>query len=54
MFHLKSHYVTSNEIKLVELNPSIIPALHLKNPKLWWPKGHRTTSYDVNLSLCRW
>ena len=42
----------ANEIKLVELNPSIIPALHLKNPKLWWPKGYGEPHlYDVNLSF---
>ncbi len=42
----------ANEVKLVELNPSTTPALHLKNPKLWWPKGYGEPHlYDVNLSF---
>ncbi|MDD4592382.1 MAG: discoidin domain-containing protein [Parabacteroides sp.] len=42
----------ANEAKLVKLNPSTIPALHLKNPKLWWPKGYGEPHlYDVNLSF---
>jgi Glycosyl hydrolase 2 galactose-binding domain-like/Exo-beta-D-glucosaminidase Ig-fold domain/Glycosyl hydrolases family 2/F5/8 type C domain len=26
--------------KVVKVNPSTNPALHIKNPKLWWPNGY--------------
>jgi len=39
-----------SESKVVKLNPSTHPALHLKNPKLWWPKGYGEPNlYDVEL-----
>ena len=42
----------ANEEKLVKLNPATTPALRLKNPKLWWPKGYGEPNlYDVNLSF---
>ncbi|HEV2277443.1 MAG TPA: discoidin domain-containing protein [Acidobacteriaceae bacterium] len=28
------------QIRLVKFNPSTNPALHLRNPKLWWPVGY--------------
>ncbi|HKO14432.1 MAG TPA: discoidin domain-containing protein, partial [Acidobacteriaceae bacterium] len=28
------------QIKVIRLNPSTNPALHLRNPKLWWPVGY--------------
>lgn len=30
----------SNEVRTVKLDPSIIPALRITNPKLWWPNGY--------------
>ena len=42
----------ANEAKLVKLNPSTTPALHLKNPKLWWHKGYGAQHlYDVSFSF---
>jgi hypothetical protein len=36
--------------KVVKLNPSTHPSLHIKNPKLWWPKGYGEPNlYDVEL-----
>jgi beta-galactosidase/beta-glucuronidase len=36
--------------KTLKLNPSNTPALHLTNPKLWWPKGYGSPYlYDVEL-----
>jgi beta-galactosidase/beta-glucuronidase len=36
--------------KVVKLNPSTNPALHLINPKLWWPKGYgKQYLYNVEL-----
>ncbi|MCI1647892.1 MAG: discoidin domain-containing protein [Bacteroides sp.] len=32
--------LTAGEEKLVKLNPSTTPVLHLKHPLLWWPKGY--------------
>jgi hypothetical protein len=40
------------ESKIVKLNPSVIPSLHLQNPKLWWPNGYgKQNLYDVKLSF---
>lgn len=37
-----------NEVKLVKLDAENTPALHLKNPHLWWPKGYGAQHlYDV-------
>ena len=42
----------ANEEKLVRLNPSNAPALHLENPRLWWPKGYgEPYLYDVELAF---
>ncbi|MDR0348278.1 MAG: discoidin domain-containing protein [Tannerella sp.] len=42
----------AGEEKTVELNPSVIPALRLENPQLWWPKGYGEPHlYDVSLSF---
>jgi hypothetical protein len=39
-----------NEAKIVKLDASTTPALHLENPKLWWPKGYGSPNlYDVSL-----
>ena len=36
--------------KVVKLNPSTTPALHMLNPKLWWPKGYGEPNlYNVEL-----
>jgi len=44
--------LSSFESKTVKLNPSIIPALHLKNPKLWWPNGYGNQNlYKVKLAF---
>jgi hypothetical protein len=41
-----------NESKTVELNPSVQPALHLTNPKLWWPVGYGDPNlYPVTVSF---
>ncbi len=41
-----------SESKVVKVNPLTHPELHLKNPKLWWPKGYGNPSlYDVGLSF---
>lgn len=38
--------------KVIKLDPSIVPALHVENPKLWWPKGYgQPNLYDVELSF---
>jgi hypothetical protein len=40
------------EEKLVKIDPKTAPALHLENPKLWWPKGYgQPNLYDVALSF---
>ena len=40
------------ENKVIKLNPTTHPALHFKNPKLWWPKGYGTPFlYNVELSF---
>ncbi|MDR3367449.1 MAG: discoidin domain-containing protein [Prevotellaceae bacterium] len=42
----------ANEEKVVQLDAFTTPALHLKNPKLWWPKGYGAPHlYDVALSF---
>jgi beta-galactosidase/beta-glucuronidase len=41
-----------SESRVVKLNPSTHPELHIKNPKLWWPKGYgEPFLYDVELSF---
>ena len=38
--------------KVVTLDPTNIPALHLKNPRLWWPNGYGAQNlYPVHLSF---
>ncbi|MBO4916398.1 MAG: beta-glycosidase, partial [Bacteroidales bacterium] len=38
--------------KLISVNPGEVPALHLNNPKLWWPKGYGEQNlYDVKFSF---
>src|ERR1700728_1427451 len=32
--------IEANSSKLVSLDSTNIPALHVKNPKLWWPNGY--------------
>ena len=40
------------ECKLVKVTPAEVPALHLVNPKLWWPKGYGEQNlYDVKFSF---
>jgi len=44
--------LAANEEKTVNLDASTTPALHLENPKLWWPKGYGEPHlYDVTLSF---
>jgi len=44
--------LAANEEKLVKLDASTTPALHLNNPKLWWPVGYgEPYLYDVALSF---
>jgi len=41
-----------SESRVVKLNPSTHPALHFKNPKLWWPRGYgQPDLYDVEISF---
>jgi hypothetical protein len=41
-----------SERKTVKLNPQTHPALHLANPKLWWPAGYGEPHlYDVAFTL---
>ena len=38
--------------KVVKLNPSTNPPLHIVNPKLWWPKGYgKPNLYNVELTF---
>ncbi len=40
------------ERKKIKLDPTTVPALRLKNPKLWWPVGYGEPNlYDVELSV---
>ena len=40
------------ESKLVKVSPAEVPALHLNNPRLWWPKGYGEQNlYDVKFSF---
>ncbi len=32
--------LAANEMQAVTLTPSDVPALHVSNPKLWWPNGY--------------
>jgi glycosyl hydrolase family 2/Ig-like domain-containing protein/F5/8 type C domain-containing protein len=44
--------VPAGSDSVVKLNPSTTPALHLQNPKLWWPAGYGEQNlYDVKLSF---
>jgi beta-galactosidase/beta-glucuronidase len=48
----KSVELAPHESKIVKLDPSSDPALHLLNPKLWWPNGYGPQNlYDVHLSF---
>ena len=48
----KDVVLSPNESKIVEFNSKDYPALHLKNPRLWWPKGYGAPNlYDVELSF---
>jgi hypothetical protein len=42
----------ASETKVVRLDASTTPALHLDNPRLWWPKGYgEPYLYDAKLSF---
>ncbi len=44
--------LAAGERKTIILNSSSIPALHLKDPKLWWPVGYGDPYlYDAQLSV---
>ena len=44
--------LSSSEIKTINLDPTIISSLHIKNPKLWWPNGYGEQNlYDVKLEF---
>ena len=44
--------LASSESKNISLNPSDIPSLHFKNPKLWWPNGYGEQNlYNVKLEF---
>jgi len=41
----------ANEKRLVKISSKEIPALHIKNPKLWWPNGYGEPNlYHLSLS----
>jgi hypothetical protein len=44
--------LAGNERKRITLEPTTVPALRMKNPKLWWPTGYgEPYRYDVELSI---
>ena len=44
--------IDASSSKTVDLTPSAYPALHLTNPKLWWPVGYGDPNlYPVTLSF---
>lgn len=44
--------VAANSSKLVSLDPTNVPALRVKNPKLWWPNGYGPQNlYTLHLSF---
>jgi hypothetical protein len=44
--------LTASEAKTVQLTPATQPALHLTNPKLWWPVGYGDpTLYPVTIAF---
>jgi len=44
--------LAANERKRITLDPATVPALRLKDPKLWWPVGYGDPyRYDVQLTL---
>ena len=51
MFDL-AQSLAPGECKLVKVSPAEVPALHLNNPRLWWPKGYGEQNlYDVKFSF---
>ena len=41
-----------NEEKIIKVDSRVAPSLHLKNPRLWWPKGYgKPNLYDVSLNF---
>ena len=40
--------------KVILLNPTTIPALHMKNPKLWWPNGYGPQNLYTPICALRW
>src|SRR5208283_2064335 len=41
-----------NSSKTLKLNPATTPALHIKDPQLWWPKGYgKPNLYVVDISF---
>ncbi|HZF00823.1 MAG TPA: malectin domain-containing carbohydrate-binding protein [Methylomirabilota bacterium] len=44
--------IEANSSKLVSLDSTNVPALHLKNPKLWWPNGYGPQNlYTLHLNF---
>jgi beta-mannosidase len=44
--------LAANTTKLIALDSTNIPALHVKNPKLWWPNGYGPQNlYTLHLSF---
>jgi hypothetical protein len=45
-------FLGPSETRTIKLNSGTHPSLHLKNPKLWWPKGYGAQYlYDVTLKF---
>jgi Exo-beta-D-glucosaminidase Ig-fold domain/Glycosyl hydrolases family 2/Glycosyl hydrolases family 2, sugar binding domain/Glycosyl hydrolases family 2, TIM barrel domain len=44
--------VEANSSKLISLDSTNVPALHVKNPKLWWPNGYGPQNlYTLHLNF---
>lgn len=44
--------LAANETRTVTLAPSDVPALHVRNPRLWWPNGYGPQNlYALHLSF---
>ena len=44
--------LSPGERRLVRISPAEAPALHIRNPRLWWPRGYgQPNLYDVHLAF---
>lgn len=48
----QSVVINGSSTKKINIDPSSVSALHIQNPKLWWPNGYGEQNlYDVELSF---